>query len=332
LIKDICGCIPITQAIAPTRQPAMQQPYVPPTQVNGCSVCGDGKNISFPDVLFSYPGQPSVLCSQLENDGYTGLIPQEYCAFLPGLITGVCGCDDVSAPFPPPKDDDSIGTNGGDNESVRNDDMNGGDNEAAPNDDMNGEGEELQPNDDVEGESEELQPNDDVEGEDEVELEPATDDSIPDDDFGDPDFFGDENMNNRFTLSPTEPSQTQSTMEYIPPLDSSDSEDEIEITSVNWNQNEFETLEKMAHDKNVIIVLSIVFGLMLLFSIFVAHQMLNNPDGCCASVCRILTRCTCCIMGALCFPCKMICGSKDYAHSRMIDDHSTFASHDLDLT
>jgi len=124
LIKDICGCIPITQAIAPTRQPAMQQPYVPPTQVNGCSVCGDGKNISFPDVLFSYPGQPSVLCSQLENDGYTGLIPQEYCAFLPGLITGVCGCDDASAPSLPPKDDDSIGTNGGYDESVSNGGMN----------------------------------------------------------------------------------------------------------------------------------------------------------------------------------------------------------------
>merc|ERR1712087_395493 len=127
-------------------------------------------------------------------------------------------------------------------------------------------------------------------------------------------------MNSRFTLSPTEQSQkTQPTRDYIPPPDSSDSEDEQ--NAIDWNQDELETLEEMVHDRNVITVPSVVFGLMLLFSIFVAHQMLNNPDGCCASICRILTRCTCCIMSAICFPCKMMCGGgKDYRHSRMIDD------------
>jgi len=34
LIKDVCGCIPSYQQIAPTSQPDMQQPYQPPSQTS----------------------------------------------------------------------------------------------------------------------------------------------------------------------------------------------------------------------------------------------------------------------------------------------------------
>lgn len=57
---------------------------------------------------------------------------------------------------------------------------------------------------------------------------------------------------------------------------------EEEENNANWAKNNYETLEQMAHDRNVLIALSTVFGLMILFSVIVAHQMLNNPDGCCA--------------------------------------------------
>lgn len=50
-------------------------------------------------------------------------------------------------------------------------------------------------------------------------------------------------------------------------------------TDWNWNQS---TIDDMEHDKSVVIALSVVFGVMFLFSIVVAHQMLHNPQGCCA--------------------------------------------------
>eukprot|EP00547_Thalassionema_nitzschioides_P012695 CAMPEP_0194260524 /NCGR_PEP_ID=MMETSP0158-20130606/45556_1 /TAXON_ID=33649 /ORGANISM="Thalassionema nitzschioides, Strain L26-B" /LENGTH=533 /DNA_ID=CAMNT_0039000617 /DNA_START=16 /DNA_END=1617 /DNA_ORIENTATION=+ len=106
-----------------------------------------------------------------------------------------------------------------------------------------------------------------------------------------------------------------------------ENEKEMEYDGVNY-----ETLEEMAHDKNVLIALSTVFGLMILFSVLVAHQMLNNPDGCCASFCRVVTQCTCCIFGTVCFPCRMVCGgNKRRGHTRMMNDSNTYG-HDLELT
>lgn len=42
------------------------------------------------------------------------------------------------------------------------------------------------------------------------------------------------------------------------------------------------TIEHMEHDKTVVIALSVVFGVMFLFSVVIAHQMLENPHGFCA--------------------------------------------------
>lgn len=46
-----------------------------------------------------------------------------------------------------------------------------------------------------------------------------------------------------------------------------------------WDNSSVEELE---HDQTVIIALSVVFGVMFLFSVIVAHQLLENPHGCCA--------------------------------------------------
>jgi len=109
-------------------------------------------------------------------------------------------------------------------------------------------------------------------------------------------------------------------------------EAEKEENNASWAKNNYETLEQMAHDRNVLIALSTVFGLMILFSVIVAHQMLNNPDGCCASICRVITQCTCCIFSTICFPCAMVCGgNKRRGHTRMMNDSNTYG-HDLELT
>jgi len=57
-----------------------------------CSVCGDGMTITKPKEVFSFPGQPSVTCKQLEDAGETGIIPLTECGILPALIEDTCGC------------------------------------------------------------------------------------------------------------------------------------------------------------------------------------------------------------------------------------------------
>jgi hypothetical protein len=71
---------------------------------------------------------------------------------------------------------------------------------------------------------------------------------------------------------------TEKPVLYIPPDDDILVEEPVEP---DW-ETPAETLEQMERDQNVLIALLSVFGFMLIFSIIVAHQMLNNPDGCCA--------------------------------------------------
>mmetsp|Transcript_20440 Transcript_20440/g.30340 ORF Transcript_20440/g.30340 Transcript_20440/m.30340 type:complete len:182 (-) Transcript_20440:4257-4802(-) len=76
----------------------------PPVQDGGCSICGDGKCIGAPDAIFSFPGHPPVPCGTLETVGLTGSIPLSQCAFLPGLIVGLCECNPngIGAPIASP--------------------------------------------------------------------------------------------------------------------------------------------------------------------------------------------------------------------------------------
>ena len=59
------------------------------------------------DAIFTFTGQPSVACGDLETAGENGQIPIDNCAFLPQLVS-VCECDvaptpaPVSAPTPAP--------------------------------------------------------------------------------------------------------------------------------------------------------------------------------------------------------------------------------------
>merc|ERR1711907_45800 len=98
----------------------------------------------------------------------------------------------------------------------------------------------------------------------------------------------------------------------------------------NWNTSSIEELE---HDKTVIIALSTVFGVMFFFSIFVAYQMLENPEGCCASICRITVACVCGVLRCVCYPCRAICGCTGQAkRDHMIVPEDGNFSHDLELS
>jgi len=79
LIEDNCGCM----------------------EVNGCSVCGDGKKVGKPEEIFAFPDQPVVACGALESAGKTGVVPLNECGFLPGLIKDICGCIPITQAIAP---------------------------------------------------------------------------------------------------------------------------------------------------------------------------------------------------------------------------------------
>ena len=70
--------------------------FVTVSVVAQCSVCGDGKQVGNPAAVFEFPGQPAVPCDVLEAAGEQGAIQLDQCAFLPGLISDVCGCENAA--------------------------------------------------------------------------------------------------------------------------------------------------------------------------------------------------------------------------------------------
>jgi len=113
------------------------------------------------------------------------------------------------------------------------------------------------------------------------------------------------------------------------PLEGADDHDG-DTSEWAWNDS---TIEDIEHDKTVIIALSIVFGVMFFFSIFVAFQMLENPEGCCASICRITVACWCGIIRCICYPCRAICGctSPTGGQHMIVPDDGHFTN-DLELS
>eukprot|EP00548_Thalassiothrix_antarctica_P013167 CAMPEP_0194169442 /NCGR_PEP_ID=MMETSP0154-20130528/4115_1 /TAXON_ID=1049557 /ORGANISM="Thalassiothrix antarctica, Strain L6-D1" /LENGTH=142 /DNA_ID=CAMNT_0038880831 /DNA_START=44 /DNA_END=472 /DNA_ORIENTATION=- len=60
---------------------------------DGCSICGEGKEVTNNSAVFEFPGQPSVPCNLLQQAGKGGQIPLDQCSFLPTLNEiSVCEC------------------------------------------------------------------------------------------------------------------------------------------------------------------------------------------------------------------------------------------------
>lgn len=100
-----------------------------------------------------------------------------------------------------------------------------------------------------------------------------------------------------------------------------------------------EDLDEALHDKYVPIVAALCGVIAFFFMIFVAQQMIENPDGCCAKICRCSVAC----FRILCCPCRTICccGSRAKArrtHELVMNDNGSYGNgnygytHDLELT
>lgn len=100
----------------------------------------------------------------------------------------------------------------------------------------------------------------------------------------------------------------------------------LEKAEAEWNE--------ISHDKNVKIV-SIVFGVTgFLLLLFVAHQLIENPDGFFGKLCRCLLSC----VRIICWPCRFLCCRSTRArdrrtHQLVNSEPSSYGySHDLELT
>jgi len=72
-------------------------------QGESCSVCGESLEVTNPEAIFEFPGQPAVPCGILEAAGEGGLIPTANCNILPNMISDICACKSSdSAPVAPP--------------------------------------------------------------------------------------------------------------------------------------------------------------------------------------------------------------------------------------
>ena len=69
--------------------PSESCPAIP---AGGCSVCGPNSCVSNPSAIFSFPGQPLAPCGELQEAGYSGIVPLEHCPILPPLIKKTCAC------------------------------------------------------------------------------------------------------------------------------------------------------------------------------------------------------------------------------------------------
>jgi len=108
-------------------------------------------------------------------------------------------------------------------------------------------------------------------------------------------------------------------------------DEDMEIEKEKWDN---ETLEEMEHDQNVLIALSVVGAIGLCLALLSAQQLIENPDGCCASICRMFVACICGITRCLCWPCRFICGctGRDRRNHDLIMAGDNNYTHDLELS
>jgi len=88
LDDEFCSILPAVASIVCDCQP-----------VEGCSICGEGKEVNDPDAIFAFPGQAPITCGELEDNGGQGLIDNDFCSILPGITEIVCDCQAVNIRF-----------------------------------------------------------------------------------------------------------------------------------------------------------------------------------------------------------------------------------------
>jgi hypothetical protein len=93
---------PITLTVAPVNPPAPSQAPVPeptepsitpaPVELFVCPICGEDLDVTNPDGVFSFDGQPDRSCEELLIAAEMGNINEINCGLLQSQIQDICGC------------------------------------------------------------------------------------------------------------------------------------------------------------------------------------------------------------------------------------------------
>jgi len=94
LIFVSCGCSPIGNATVPTGTLMTLAPVSYPT----CPICGDGFEVTNPDVVLQLGQDESTRqsCAQVELGGMANMIPPEACSAFQNAVFDSCGCKAVA--------------------------------------------------------------------------------------------------------------------------------------------------------------------------------------------------------------------------------------------
>ena len=110
-----CGCSQISptsepipvQTPSPTPRPIARpisiNAPIPPTspEFPPCIVCGDGLEVTLPDVVVVIPTVGPLTCWMLQRNGVLGFIDPQFCPLV-AFFTEPCGCSPISAQTPQP--------------------------------------------------------------------------------------------------------------------------------------------------------------------------------------------------------------------------------------
>ena len=73
-------------------------PIPPPPPFPSCNVCGDGMEVTLPDVIIVFGPSGLLSCADLYSAGIAGILPPDICSLLLGAIPEPCGCEQISQP------------------------------------------------------------------------------------------------------------------------------------------------------------------------------------------------------------------------------------------
>lgn len=76
---------------------------------------------------------------------------------------------------------------------------------------------------------------------------------------------------------------------------------------INTYLDGVETPGEMESDRNVQVVAISLVVVFLVLMLVTAHLVMEHPDGLCASFCRLILKCFCCVFRVMCLPCRAIC-------------------------
>ena len=131
-----------------------------------------------------------------------------------------------------------------------------------------------------------------------------------------------EEMEQEYEDQPTNKPTPRPQAVYIPPGDDEDPVEQEETQKEDYTNGQkddsfqgmintyldgVESPDEMKSDKNVQVVAISLVLFFLITLLATAHLVMEHPDGICASFCRLILKCLCCIIRVLCLPCRAIC-------------------------